>query len=389
MLGWATRRAVEWLNGSTYTQLVYTPTGGKLAFMNGSTLQKYMVPLVAGLQAVYNSSGLQYYRHADWLGSVRFAAKLDGTVYGDQAYAPFGESYAVSGNGLYDFTGQTKDTVGVAYDFLFRQYSQVQSRWQVPDPAGLAAVDLTNPQTWNRYAYVGNNPLSFVDPLGLLIGLPPCDPSDPRSYCYDGSGGPPSSGYGGGENCPVTVDGLCQTGFTISTTVVDGFRFGKFKLKNPFTPPKKGWANTARCAAQFSNDHSLAAGLDAITGGAVSQNNLLVNAFLGSDSATISNLITGPDRLQNLTPVTISQGGVMAGKVVGNLPNPVATGFASLGTATVSETPAGTAFASGWTDATVATSLFGRGFGKAFFAFSVAKGIYDVSTYAFGYVVCY
>jgi RHS repeat-associated protein len=34
---------------------------------------------------------------------------------------------------------------------------------------GLAAVDLTNPQTWNRYAYVGNDPLSNVDPLGLYL----------------------------------------------------------------------------------------------------------------------------------------------------------------------------------------------------------------------------
>ena len=37
------------------------------------------------------------------------------------------------------------------------------------DPAGLAAVDATNPQTWNRYAYVGNTPITAIDPLGLCI----------------------------------------------------------------------------------------------------------------------------------------------------------------------------------------------------------------------------
>ncbi len=68
------------------------------------------------------------------------------------------------------FTGQTQDTLPGAqgtYDFLFRQQSSSQGRWLVPDPAGVAAVDPTNPQTWNRYAYVGNNPLSNMDPLGL------------------------------------------------------------------------------------------------------------------------------------------------------------------------------------------------------------------------------
>src|SRR5258708_17180356 len=34
------------------------------------------------------------------------------------------------------------------------------------DPAGLGAVDPTNPQSWNQYSYVNNNPLSHADPSG-------------------------------------------------------------------------------------------------------------------------------------------------------------------------------------------------------------------------------
>jgi len=49
----------------------------------------------------------------------------------------------------------------------YREYSPVQGRWISPDPTGLNAVDITNPQSWNRYAYVYNNPLSNIDPWGL------------------------------------------------------------------------------------------------------------------------------------------------------------------------------------------------------------------------------
>ena len=49
-----------------------------------------------------------------------------------------------------------------------------------PDPAGMAAANPTNPQSWNRYAYVMNNPLGYVDPLGLQ---PPCD-DNPNTYCF-------------------------------------------------------------------------------------------------------------------------------------------------------------------------------------------------------------
>src|SRR6267154_6344476 len=64
------------------------------------------------------------------------------------------------------FTGQGQDTVAGLYDFPAREYSY-QGRWSSPDPAGLAAVDPSNPQSWNRYAYVMNNPLALTDPDGL------------------------------------------------------------------------------------------------------------------------------------------------------------------------------------------------------------------------------
>jgi RHS repeat-associated protein len=59
------------------------------------------------------------------------------------------------------------DTAPGLYDFLYREYNPIQGRWASPDPAGVTAVNLMNPQTWNRYAYVANAPLNNVDPLGL------------------------------------------------------------------------------------------------------------------------------------------------------------------------------------------------------------------------------
>src|SRR5271157_23913 len=159
--------------------------------MSGQTLEKYMLPLAAGLQAVLNSNGLSYYRHADWLGSSRFAGTPSGTVQYNLAYAPFGETYAESGSVDRSFTGQTQDVIaGLTgnYDFLFRQQASSQGRWLVPDPAGLAAVDITNPQTWNRYAYVGNNPLSYVDPYGLYAN-DPCGGSGSAGSGSDGDDG--------------------------------------------------------------------------------------------------------------------------------------------------------------------------------------------------------
>ena len=71
-----------------------------------------------------------------------------------------------------------------------REYSPSQGRWWTPDPAGLAAVDPSNPQSWNRYAYVNGSPLNSTDPLGLAAEQPcfdggPCN-WDPVGCTIDG-----------------------------------------------------------------------------------------------------------------------------------------------------------------------------------------------------------
>ena len=155
---------------------------------------------------MYNGSGLQYYRHSDWLGTNRFSATPSGTVYFDGAYAPYAENYAGIGTSDRVFTGQPMGTLPGLYDFTFREYGQAQGRWLVPDPAGLAAVDMTNPQTWNRYAYVMNNPLSYIDPLGLYLCV--INGVEMDHGCPGTSGAP---GAGGGGGYPIYVTGTCQS----------------------------------------------------------------------------------------------------------------------------------------------------------------------------------
>jgi RHS repeat-associated protein len=57
------------------------------------------------------------------------------------------------------------------YDALFREYHPTWGRWLSPDPAGLAAANPSNPQSWNRYAYVMDNPTTLTDPTGLLVSF--------------------------------------------------------------------------------------------------------------------------------------------------------------------------------------------------------------------------
>lgn len=186
-------RMVEQNFSGSYYQIVYSPSGAKLAQMNGQSLNRAWVPLPGQATAVYSSTGLLKYRHSDWLGSTRLTSSPTQTYLSSVAYAPFGETYAAAGTNVVSFTGVNSDTVSADYDFLFREYSN-EGRWASPDPAGLAAVDPSNPQSWNRYSYVLNAPMNLTDPSGLCG----TNVRAPRA-CPDGDGNPCS--YASGIDC--------------------------------------------------------------------------------------------------------------------------------------------------------------------------------------------
>jgi RHS repeat-associated protein len=141
------------------------------------------------------ASGTQYL-FADTLGSTRMVITSTSTstcVTSRLDYLPFGYEVpssvglrqnitdACAGQSLstysddpvfrQKFTGKERDAeTGLDY-FGARYFSGVQGRFTSPDPVLNAERTITNPQRWNRYAYVINNPLAKVDPTGAQDSL--------------------------------------------------------------------------------------------------------------------------------------------------------------------------------------------------------------------------
>jgi RHS repeat-associated protein len=65
------------------------------------------------------------------------------------------------------FTQKERDNeTGLDY-FLARYYSSTQGRFTSPDPILISSQQIVNPQSWNLYSYVNNNPLAYLDPTGM------------------------------------------------------------------------------------------------------------------------------------------------------------------------------------------------------------------------------
>ena len=122
------------------------------------------------------------YLSVDHLGSTRLVTDASGVVKKRYDYFPFGEdlqqglggrdnTYAagaypgVPDIGPVKFTGEERDAESGLDYFGARYFSGAQGRFTSPDPKDFPS-HYDDPQSWNKYVYVRNNPLRLVDPDG-------------------------------------------------------------------------------------------------------------------------------------------------------------------------------------------------------------------------------
>ena len=143
---------------------------GNLAFVtNNGTTGESLIGLGGRNFAKYTPSGT-FFLHGDALGSTFYATDWTGQNWPQAAlYDPWGQQWVMwtGGYGTIDdrYAGmQERDAESGLDPTPYRMYASSYGRWLSPDPI---AGDPSNPQSWNRYAYVANNPATSIDPLGL------------------------------------------------------------------------------------------------------------------------------------------------------------------------------------------------------------------------------
>jgi RHS repeat-associated protein len=108
---------------------------------------------------------IREYVHPDHLATPQKMTDAAQQVVWDAQLRPFGEADAIAGTATNDqrFPGQLFDAEsGLHYNY-FRDYDPSTGRYLQSDPIGLAGG-------LNTYAYVYDNPLIYIDSLGLAVG---------------------------------------------------------------------------------------------------------------------------------------------------------------------------------------------------------------------------
>ncbi|MCG8636066.1 MAG: DUF6531 domain-containing protein [Desulfobacterales bacterium] len=170
------RRTRKTVNGTT-TVYHYDLSGLLIAESgtDGTVTREYVYLDSRPLAMIVQNSGDQlYFYHNDHLGTPKALTDMTGTVVWQASHAPFGKA-VVTVNTVENnlrFPGQYFDgETGLHYNW-HRYYDPMTGRYLTPDPIGLAGGI-------NPFVYSLNNPINYIDPLGLNTTTFPGTPGLP------------------------------------------------------------------------------------------------------------------------------------------------------------------------------------------------------------------
>ena len=134
---------------------------------SSDTVTKYYSASLGAMSrpVAFRRGGTLQWVGADHLGGTIRVLDSSFTALDGMRYKPYGEDRDTGSSLNTDrkFTGQTEDEAAGLYWYASRAYDPAIGRFVSPDPIVPAPA---NPQSLNRYSYVRNNPLKFVDPTG-------------------------------------------------------------------------------------------------------------------------------------------------------------------------------------------------------------------------------
>jgi RHS repeat-associated protein len=120
---------------------------------------------IGGLLARTDVNGSAFY-HADGNGNITMMIDSSGNQLAKYLYDSFGNTIGMWGTlaavNTYRFSSKEIDTRSGLYYYDERYYDPNYQRWLNPDP-------IQEQSGFNLYEYVGNNPVNWIDPLGLAI----------------------------------------------------------------------------------------------------------------------------------------------------------------------------------------------------------------------------
>ena len=135
---------------------------------NGGTYCKGEI-YAGGRNLATDADGASYFDHSDWLGTVRLRNSYQyPSSFETCGSLPFGDALTCTGSdqSTIHFTGKERDVESGLDNFGARYNTSQMGRFMTTDRNN-AGASATGPQSWNGYAYAGNNPLNSTDPDGL------------------------------------------------------------------------------------------------------------------------------------------------------------------------------------------------------------------------------